>query len=93
MRPIFVHLWMPFGIQAMMLWPFIVIRVAVDDFCLRQHELYHWRQARRWGVLPWYVAYLILGLFYIGKPADAHPLERRAYAVERKCREVGGARP
>ena len=31
---------------------------------LQQHEYYHWRQAVQWGVVPWYLAYVILLPFY-----------------------------
>ena len=77
----------PFNAQAITLWPIVLFRPEVaNDVCVRAHEQYHWEDALRWGVLPWYLAYLLIGLFYIGKPADQHPLERGAYAAERRCR-------
>lgn len=75
------------GIRAITLWPCIlyVSQEVKADLCIRAHEMYHWHQALRWGILPWYVAYLVIGLFYIGKPANAHPLEREAYRIQREC--------
>ena len=78
---------LPFGAGAITLWPFILyLPHAYADPCIRAHEHYHWRQALRWGVVLWYVTYLVLKPFYMGRPAEEHPLERPAYAVERKCR-------
>ena len=75
--------WLPFGTCAVTLWPFILYRVRTP--CLEVHEHYHWRQMRRWGVIPWYIVYLLIGIFYIGKPADKHPMEREAYRLQREC--------
>ena len=75
------------GAGAVTLWPFILYRRGSrDSIPLRCHEYYHWRQALRWGVVPWYLWYLILKVFYRGKPADWHPLEAPAYAKERQIR-------
>lgn len=41
-----------------------------------------WRHAFHWGVIPWYLAYLALLLFYLRRPADQHPLESPAYAEQ-----------
>lgn len=77
----------PFGQMAMTLWPFILITPEANkDECIRKHEEFHWYHAKRWGVLAWYVAYLVLGLFYMGKPANEHPLEKPAYDAEAQCR-------
>jgi hypothetical protein len=72
---------LPFpGAHAVTLWPFIFIaREHRDDTALRCHEFYHWRQALRWGVLPWYAAYLILQIYYLRRDSREHPLEKGAY--------------
>jgi len=49
------------------------------------HELYHYRQQRRYFLIPWLIAYLLIGIFYIGKPANKHPMERRAYQIQWEC--------
>ena len=73
------------GVDGITLWPFIFYRRGHQhNIALRCHEHYHWRQARRWGVIPWYIAYLALLPFYLGKPADRHPLEAPAYALQRR---------
>jgi hypothetical protein len=73
------------NIHAITLWPFILYRRGFqDDIALRCHELFHWRQAFRWGVIPWYLVYLLLAPFYLGRPADQHPLEAPAYAKQRE---------
>ena len=67
------------NVHAITLWPFIFyLRVHRHNVALRCHEFYHWRQARRWGVLPWYVTYLLLQIRYFHTPRE-HPLERGAY--------------
>ena len=73
------------NIHAITLWPFILYRRGFqDDIALRCHEYFHWRQAFRWGVLPWYLLYLALVPFYFRRPADQHPLEAPAYAEQRE---------
>ena len=79
--------WLPFGTQAITLWPFVLyLPAAYADSCTRVHEAYHWHDALKWGVVPWYATYLIIGIFYIGRPAAKHPLEAPAYRAARKCR-------
>jgi hypothetical protein len=69
-------------VDAITLWPFILYRKGHrDNLPLRCHEHYHWREALRWGVLPWYLAYLA---FYFRKPSDRHPMEAPAYAKQRE---------
>ena len=51
------------------------------------HEHFHWRQALRWGVLPWYLWYLALVPFYLRKPSHEHPLERPAYELQWQIQE------
>src|ERR687892_262172 len=73
------------NIHAITLWPFILYRRGFqDDIALRCHEFFHWRQAFRWGVLPWYLLYLALVPFYFRRPADQPPLEAPAYAEQRE---------
>ena len=74
--------WLPFGIRAITLFPAIVYRKGHRTPAIELHELYHWRQIRRWGVLPWYIIYLVLALVYMGRPANEHPLEREAYRIQ-----------
>ena len=77
------------GVDAVTLWPFIVYRRGYEqDLPLRCHEHYHWRQALRWGVLPWYVAYLVLKPFYLGPRTRLHPLEVPAYAKQREVKAL-----
>jgi hypothetical protein len=81
--------WLPPGVDGMTLWPFILYRRGHQgDIALRCHEHYHWRHALRWGVLPWYLAYLVLKLWYLGQPAERHPLEAPAYAKQRQVQEL-----
>ena len=76
------------GVDAITLWPFILYRRGhQDDVALRCHEHFHWRQALRWGVLPWYLWYLALVPFYFRKPSYEHPLERPAYQLQWQIQE------
>ncbi len=86
-QPTFVTVsWLPFRARAMTLYPFIFVRRDLQhDYCLYLHELYHWRQQRKWWLIPWLLAYLILLPTVIGKPMSAHPLERGAYKAQRGC--------
>lgn len=71
------------GVYAITLWPFILYRRdPLDDIALRCHEHFHWRQAQRWGVLPWYLWYVALVPFYFRRPSHEHPLERPAYELQ-----------
>lgn len=76
------------GVDAITLWPFILYRRGHrDDVALRCHEHFHWRQALRWGVLPWYLWYLALVPFYLRKPSCEHPLERPAYELQARIKK------
>ena len=78
-------LWGP--VDAITLWSLIVYkRSRRESLPLRCHEHYHWRQALRWGALPWYLAYIVLKPFYRLKAVGRHPLETPAYAKEREVR-------
>lgn len=83
MRPIWIgcRRW-PFAPQrsiAITLWPFIFYSAAFSDHPgTGTHELYHWWQALRWGVVPWYAYYALLLPWY-WRRAREHPLERPAY--------------
>ena len=77
------------SVDAVTIWPFILYRKGhQDSLPLRCHEYYHWRQALRWYVLPWYLVYLALLPFYVRKPSDQHPLEAPAYAKQREVRAL-----
>ena len=77
------------GVDAITIWPFILYRRGHrDNLALRCHEYYHWREAFHWGVLPWYLIYLLLLPFYLRKPSDQHPLESQAYAKQREVRAL-----
>ena len=80
------------GVDAMTLWPFIIYRRgAQDNLPLRCHEWFHWRHAQRWGVLPWYAAYLLLKPFYLGSRTPQHPFEAPAYAKQRQIIDMQAA--
>ena len=88
MEPIWLTArWLPFGIQAVTLWPVVCIQKGQDRKCLRVHELYHWQQALKWGVLPWYSLYIFLWLIYLWQPPAQHPMEREAYRRQRECEQ------
>ena len=73
------------GVDAITLGPFIVYRRGIEhDLPLRCHEHFHWKQALRWGVVPWYLAYLMLKPFDLGSRTPRHSLEAQAYAVHRE---------
>ena len=65
---------------AITLWPFVLCR---DDYFYNKplvaHENFHWKEARRCFVLPWYLAYVLLLPFGQGRN---HPLEKMAYHIE-----------
>ncbi len=86
------------GVEAITLWPFIIYRRGIIDgrgcgngLPLRCHEWFHWRQALRWGVLPWYAAYLLLKPFYLGARTPLHPFEAPAYALQEKIIKMQAA--
>ena len=64
-----------FHIRAVTLFPFILYASVEDrkDMPLVLHEHYHWRDQLRWGILPWFLAYLVLQVFYWGRPAPGAP--------------------
>lgn len=82
--------WLPFGALAMTLWPFVLYRRGHHTHCIWMHEMAHFRDQGRWGVL-WPVVYGLPYLFWNvvmlvrHKPADWHPMEREAYNIEREC--------
>ena len=81
MKPINLTVaWLPGWIDAITPWPFIVYRRGCEDSTrLRRHEYYHWRQAFQWGVVPWYLAYVILLPFYWKRPRS--PSEKHGWRV------------
>jgi hypothetical protein len=75
--------WLPKGLSAITLWPFIFYLNGLEkSMPLRSHEYYHWYHARKFGVLPWYLTYLFLRLLFIKRPIHEHPFEKPAYAEE-----------
>ena len=80
MRPIeFTVPWLPEGVGAITLWPFILYKNRAMKELYHEHEMYHWNQALKFGVIPWYIAYVVLLPFYGG--GRSHPLEREAYRI------------
>lgn len=81
--------WLP-GIRAITLYPLcLYLGDAIDAPCTRAHEHYHRQEALRYGVILWYLWYVVLAVFNIGKPADQHPMEREAYRLSRECEAQG----
>ena len=77
---------LPRRTHAITLWPFVFYRRGHrQDEALRAHEEHHWRDALRWGVLPWYVAYIALALVH-RTGGRRHPLEAPAYAAADRVR-------
>ena len=75
--------WLPKGIDAIMLFPFIFYRKGyADNMPLRSHEYYHWYQAKKFGVFPWYLTYVFLMVVYLGRSKVSHPFEKMAYAEQ-----------
>ena len=69
------------------MWPFIVVERDRETRCVLAHERVHYEEQRRWLVVPWLIAYGLLGLRYGG--GRRHPMERRAYAVQDACEGEG----
>ena len=86
-RPIeLISPWLPKGIHAITLWPFIFYRSQYkNNMPLRSHEYFHWYQALKFGVFPWYVTYLVLRIFY---SYSNHPLEKQAFAEEYHVKQL-----
>ena len=78
----------PKGSAAITLCPFIFYRPGENTNSLHEHEMYHWRQQRRYWILPWMLLYgLLFVLYRTGK--RGHPMERRAYEIQDRLeREV-----
>ena len=76
---------LPRKTHAITLWPFIFFRREKykQDRALMAHEMYHWNQALKYGVIPWYILYVILLLIY-RTGGRKHPMERRAYELQRE---------
>jgi len=83
---------LPPGITAITLWPFIFYQPgSQNDLPLRCHEWFHWRHAMRWGVLPWYAAYVLMKPFYRGARTPLHPFEAPAYALQQQIIDMQAA--
>lgn len=79
---------LPWGARAMTVWPFILYTPAVRaNVCVQAHEMLHWKQQRRWWVVPWllYYVWLQFARGYWKRPANEHPLEREGYQLQWKC--------
>ena len=91
MRPINItipeRLWLLPRVTAITLWPFIVYREGRRTPALEAHEHYHWYQALRFWVLPWYIGYVVLAILYRTGGRN-HPMERRAYEIADKTAEA-----
>lgn len=74
--------WLPPNIAAITLFPFILYRKEYRTPSLEVHEHYHWNQIWKWLVIPWYIAYVVIWLFYRNRPPEEHPMERKAYAIQ-----------
>ena len=94
MKPIELDVgWLPGNIRAITLWPFIAYLRGHKTHCIRLHEHYHWNQALRYGVLPWYALYLLLLLKVIGRPISDHELEKEAYRIQWDCEAISASKP
>lgn len=93
-RVVVKHL--PFGAAAMTLYPRILLKPSVaDNPCTWSHEMVHFEDIERTGVIRWYTEYLIewawMALKYWSRlkaiPIRLHSKEVPAYAVSDKCQE------
>ncbi len=74
----------PSWVYAFVVWPFIFYEPkAWGEECVQVHERYHWMDQLRWLLLPWFLVYGMLAIFYGGR--ERHPLEREAYRRQREC--------
>ena len=65
-----------FGAAALTVWPFVFVRPeSAADAALIAHEQVHFKEQRRWLVLPWWAAYLLSRKFRCAA-------EVRAYRVQ-----------
>ena len=71
--------------KAICLFPFIFYRAAEPSKCSRVHEHYHWHQALRCGVIPFYLVYIAFMPFHGTR--RSHPLEKPAYEAQKRCEE------
>jgi len=65
----------PSWVAAVTLYPYIIIKKEYEgDKCLRAHEEYHFNQIQKFGIIPWYLLYLILSIICIGEsqPINIH---------------------
>ena len=72
----------PRGFDAITVWPFILVRPGARERPgLMVHEVVHYREQKRWGVLPWLLAYLLSRRFRINA-------EVRAYQAQIDCQGI-----
>lgn len=84
MKPIWLRVHhFPF-VDGMVVWPAIFLKGTRWDTPTHRHEKYHWRQALRWWVLPWYLSYIPVALYYWLRYGDPwlSPFEQQAIAAE-----------
>lgn len=75
----------PAWVWAVTVWPLILLEPqAWDRPDILAHERYHAIDQLRWVWLPWFVAYFLLMPFF--PETTKHPLERRAYEIQRQVR-------
>jgi len=55
------------GYSAITLWPFIFFASSTPSVITIRHELIHFRQQRRWLIIPFYIIYLMNYLFELLK--------------------------
>jgi len=76
----------PKSVHAVTIWPFIIYEHSVrHDLAIQAHERYHLNEQRKWLVIPWFIVYVSLSLFYGG--GRKHPLEKPAYAIQDDIRD------
>jgi hypothetical protein len=63
-------------------WGIYMLPESLDDLGLREHEMVHWRQAQRWGVLRFYCLYMWYQI--------RHGYEHNPFEIE--AREISGRR-
>lgn len=79
---VITRFFVPRGFDAITVWPFIFVRPeAVDRPGLMVHEMVHYREQRKWWVLPWLLAYVCSRRFRIAA-------EVRAYQAQIDCEGI-----
>jgi hypothetical protein len=79
----FIVPWLPFNVEGMVIWPFILYR-GTPSSSVRAHEWCYWRQQAGWLVIYWYVMYLSLAIIH-WTTGPKHPFEKPAYAAAKEA--------